>query len=131
MPFVLYLNLTDTDSCSFTYVFVCSDEYCFIKESAVRNMIFKIIVNSKILERLDTSHEFWEQFKICKPELYEQVGLYKIDFIDNPNTITISISPKELLQKFEKRCKKEWIWKLCKQNIIFKWNLQWKLWWIE
>ena len=41
----LYLNLTYTDSCSFTNVFVRSDKYFSIKESATRYITFETLVN--------------------------------------------------------------------------------------
>ena len=58
-----------------------------------------MLVNSKILERLDISHEFWKKFDVCKPELYKHAGLYEIESIDNPNTITISINANNYLEK--------------------------------
>ena len=54
----------------FTYVFVCFDD-CLIKELHARNIIFEVLINSKTLKRLDTSHEFWKQFDNShKLELY-------------------------------------------------------------
>ena len=52
---------------------------------------------------LDTSNEFWKQSNVCKPELYEEIGLYGIEYINNPNTITVSINPKEYLEKFKNK----------------------------
>ena len=101
IKFFLHLNLTDTDSSSFSHVFVCFD-HCSIKELLAGNIIFEVLINSKILERLDTSHQCWKQFhNIHKPELYKQAGLCWIESIDNPNTITITINPKEDFEKFK------------------------------
>ena len=53
----IYLNLTDTDSCSCFFNFICRKEYN-IKESESRNLIFEILKRSKIAERLDVSDQF-------------------------------------------------------------------------
>ena len=53
----MYLNLTDTESGSLFFVFICKLE-CFIKESKLRNMVFEILKQSKIRKRLDVSHVF-------------------------------------------------------------------------
>ena len=82
-------------SCSFLFVFICYDT-CSIKKSHARNLIFEILRKSKIAERLDSSHEIWLNYDFYKKELYKkQDGLYEIESIDNPNLVTISISPKE------------------------------------
>ena len=54
----LYQNLTDTDSTSLFFVFICKVG-CFVAESEARKIIFKCMKNSKISERLDVSDEFW------------------------------------------------------------------------
>ena len=55
----IYLNLTDNDSCSMFFNFICKKE-CNTKESESRKLIFKISKHSKI--RLDLSGKF------CKPK---------------------------------------------------------------
>ena len=45
----LYLNMTDTDSCLFFFNFICKKE-CNIKESELRNLIFQILKQSKIIK---------------------------------------------------------------------------------
>ena len=52
------LNLTNTDSCSCFFNFICKKE-CNIKESKSRNLIFEILKQSKIAERLNVSDAFW------------------------------------------------------------------------
>ena len=59
----IYLNLTDTDSCSMVFNFICKKE-CNIKESNSRKLIFKILKHSKIAESLNVSDKFWQQFKM-------------------------------------------------------------------
>ena len=63
-------------------------------------MIFEVIVNSKILERLDLSNEFWSQFNVRDTSTEKQVGLYEIESIDNPNIVTIGVNPKECFEKY-------------------------------
>ena len=48
----LYQNLTDTDSTSLLFTFICKFE-SFIPESEARDIIFKCLKKSKILNRLD------------------------------------------------------------------------------
>ena len=54
----IYLILTDTDSCSIKFLFV-SDIKSNITESDTRRLIFKIITQSKIGPRLDSSDAFF------------------------------------------------------------------------
>ena len=54
----MYLNLTNTDSCSCYFNFVCKKE-CNIKEIESRKLIFEVLKRSKIVERLDVSDKFW------------------------------------------------------------------------
>ena len=53
----LYLNLTDTDSCSMSFVFICKLQFC-IPESGFRNVLFEMFKHSKIGPRLDVSDDF-------------------------------------------------------------------------
>ena len=48
----LYQNLTDTDSTSIFSVFIC-DLKCSVDESKSRDIIFKVMIKSRIFERLD------------------------------------------------------------------------------
>ena len=59
----LYQNLTDTDSTSLLFLFICNLE-CVLPESKARKVIFECMVKSKILDRLDLSNEFWKQFDV-------------------------------------------------------------------
>ena len=55
----VYQSLTDTDSTLLQFVFFSKDE-SKVPEKMFRNIIFLVIINSKVLERFDVSHEFWE-----------------------------------------------------------------------
>ena len=52
-----YLNLTDTDSCSVFFVFICKLQFC-IPDSVFRNVLFEMFKHSKIGPRLDVSDDF-------------------------------------------------------------------------
>ena len=63
-----YQNLTDTDSTSLFFVFIC-DLNCRIREDDARDIIFEVMIQSKVFDRLDLSAEFWEKFNIPRNEL--------------------------------------------------------------
>ena len=64
----LYQNLTDTDSTSLFFIFICKNDCC-IPESEARNVIFQRMKKSEILKRLDLSDDFWKQFDVLITEL--------------------------------------------------------------
>ena len=60
---LLMQNLTDTYSTSLSYIFIYY-KGCLVKEDKTRDIIFKVMIHSKFLERLDVSHKFWERFAV-------------------------------------------------------------------
>ena len=90
----LYQNLTDTDSTSLFFIFIC-DLNCCIKESDSRNIIFEVMITGKVFDRLHFSADSWKQFDVQNKKLNKQVGLFQIKNIDKPNVITIALNPKE------------------------------------
>ena len=92
--------LTDTDSSSINFIFVC-DKNSIVDEKNARNIIFEVFISSKILSRLDLADDFWEQFGVQNKELKKKVGLFETESINVPNVITISINPKEYMEEFE------------------------------
>ena len=98
----IFLNLTDTDSCSVFFNFICKKE-CSIKESESRKLTFKILKHSKIAERLDVSDKFGQQFKMRNENVKKEMGLDEIENIDNANICTIALNPKEYFEKFKNR----------------------------
>ena len=96
----LYLNLTDRDSCSCFFNFICKKE-CNIKESELRNLIFQNLKQWKIAERLDVSHPFWSQLEMRDENVKKQMGLYEIENISNASICTIAVNPKEYFEKFK------------------------------
>ena len=73
----LYQNLTDTDSISIFFVFIC-DLKCSIDERKTRDIIFKVMIKRNIFERLDLSDDFWDQFGVQNKKLKKQVGFLKL-----------------------------------------------------
>ena len=90
----LYQNLTDTDSTSVFFVFICDLDRS-ISEDKARDIIYEVMIESKIFDRLEWSAELWEQFNSRNKDLKKQVGLFEIENIDEPNIITIALNPKE------------------------------------
>ena len=86
----LYQNLTDTDSTSLLFLFICH-LISIVDGITARNIIFEVMINSKILNRLDLSDDFYNQFK----KLKKQVGLSKVENVNRANIITIALNPKE------------------------------------
>ena len=95
----LYQNLTDTDSTSIFFVFIC-DLKCSIDERKSRDIISKVMIKSKIFERLDLSDDFWDQFGVQNKKLKKQVGLFEIESINKANVITIALNLKEYYERF-------------------------------
>ena len=89
----VYQCLTDTDSTSINFIFIC-DLNCIVDEKNARKIIFEVLITSKILSRLDLSDDFSGQFGVQDKNLKKQVGLFEAESINVPNVITISINPK-------------------------------------
>ena len=98
----LYQNLTDTDSTSLLFTFICKFESS-VPESQTRDTIFKCLKKSKILERLDLSDDFSEKYDIYNHSTKKQMVLYEIENIGNQNICTIAVNPKEYFEKFRNR----------------------------
>ena len=98
----LYQNLTDTNSISLLFNFICNVD-CSVAESEAREIIFECMKKSKIAKRLDVSDEFWKQFEMYDKSTKKVMGLYEIENIDNQNICTIAINPKEYFEKFKNR----------------------------
>ena len=84
------------------FVFICNFE-SVLPESEARKVIFECLVNSEVLSRLDTSHDFWKDFNVQDKTKKKQMGLFEIENIDNPNICTIAVNPKEYFEKFKDR----------------------------
>ena len=94
----LYQNLTNTDSASVFFAFIC-DLSCCISEDEARDISFEVMIQGKIFDRLDLSTELWERFNSRNEDLKKQAGLFEIENIDKPNVITIALNPKEYYER--------------------------------
>ena len=92
-------NLTDTDSTSIVFVFIC-DLQCNLREDKARDIIFETMLKSKIFDRLDISADYSNKFNCRNPNLRKQVGLFEAENIDKSSIITIALNPKEYWEKF-------------------------------
>lgn len=54
-----------------------------------------------IVERLDVSDKFWQQFKKRDEHVKKLMGLYENENINNSNICTIAINQKEYFEKFQ------------------------------
>ena len=89
----LYQNVTNTDSTSVFFIFIC-DLNSSIREDEARDIIFDVMIQSKIFDGLDLSAELWKKFNSRNKNLKKQVRLFEIENIDKPN-ITVALNPKE------------------------------------
>ena len=96
----LYQNVTDTDSTSICFVFIC-DLKCSIHERKSRDIIFRVMLKVKIFKRFDLSDDFWDQFGVQNRKLKKQVRLVDIEFINKTNIITIALNLKEYYERFD------------------------------
>ena len=96
----LYQNLTDTDSTSVFFVFICELD-CAVDERKSRQTIFKVMIKSKIFNRLDLSDDFWDQLGVQNKKLKKHVGFFEIENINKANIITTALNPKEYYEKLE------------------------------
>ena len=66
-----------------------------------REMLFKVIVENKILEMFEVSHQFQEQFGERDIKTQKRLALLEIEHIDDPCFITIAKNPKEYIELFK------------------------------
>ena len=92
-------NLADTESTSIFFVFICNLA-CAVREDEARDIIFEVMLESKIFDRLDMSHEYFEKFNCGNTNLKKRVGYFEIENIDKANIITIALNPKEYYERF-------------------------------
>ena len=89
----LYQNLTDTGSTSVVFVFICALG-CAVDKRKSRQIIFEVMIKSKIFSQRDLSDDFWDQFGVQNEKLKKQVGLFEIENINKANISTIELNPK-------------------------------------
>ena len=94
----IFHMLTDTDSTALKFIFLSDPNSDKPKEKQFRDIIFEVIVVSKIYKRFDTSHEFWNIFGARKKNRRKKVGYYEIENISNPYLLTLAVNLKEYLE---------------------------------
>lgn len=73
----IYHVLTDTDSTALQFIIV-SDPNSDVSESKFRDIIFEVIVATKIYKRFDTSQEFWDNFNARKISRQKSLVIMKL-----------------------------------------------------
>ena len=96
----VYQNLTDTGSISIFFIFILNLGST-IDENESRKIIFEVMKSSKIIDRLDLSDDFYQQFNIQYKKLRKQVGLFEVENINRTNILTIALNPKEYYEEFD------------------------------
>ena len=91
--------LTDTDSTALQFTFI-SDPNSDLPEDNFRDVIFEVIIATKIYKRFDTSR-ILGYFLIQERKQKNELGYYEIENIDNPCLVTIAVNPKEYLEVFQ------------------------------
>ena len=91
---------TDTGSTSLKFIFICNSNND-ISDNKYRDVIFEVIVASKIYKRSDSSHQFWSVFWARKPQ--KKLGYYDVEHIDDRCVLTLAVDPKEYLKLFESK----------------------------
>ena len=92
--------LTDTDSTALQFIII-SDPNSDLPEPKFRDIIFEIVVATKIHKRFDSSHEFWDIFEARKISRKKKLGYYEAENIGNPCYETIAVNPKEYFKVFK------------------------------
>ena len=95
-------NLTDTNSTSLFFNFICNVD-CSVAESKATEIIFEYMKELKIAKRLDVLTNFGSNLKCTTTLLKKVMGLYEIENIDNQSICTIAINPKGYFEKFKNR----------------------------
>ena len=95
-----YHVLTDTDSTSIQFLFVCKNDDT-IEDSKYRDVIFEVICKNKVLERFNTSHTFCEKLSVRDESLKNKIGYFEVEHIDDPCYVTIAVNPEGHIKKFE------------------------------
>ena len=93
--------LTDTDSTALQFTFI-SDPNSDLPEDKFRDIIFEVIIATKIYKRFGTSHEFWDFFGSRKESRKKKLGYYEIENINNPCLVTISAFSSFWPSKFKR-----------------------------
>ena len=64
-------------------------------------MLFKVITNSDIYKRFDSSQPFWKIRRLQNQNKRQKSGYYEIENIDDKCILTLAVNPKEYLELFK------------------------------
>lgn len=92
--------LTDMDSTSLPFIIV-SDPNSDVPGPKFKDIIFEVIIATKIYKHIDTSHPFWDNFQARKEYRKKKLGYYQKEHIDNPYYVTLAVNPKECFEIFK------------------------------
>ena len=95
-----YSILTDTDSICLFFIFICKPESC-APDSVFWNVLFEVKIKNDVLHRFDTSHKFWEKYRVRNEHLKITLGYFSIENIDDLYVVTVAVNPKEYFEEFE------------------------------
>ena len=95
-----YSVLMDTDSICVLFIFICKPS-CNVPNEKFCDVLFEVITNNKILNRFDTSYEFWYRFIVRNKDLRKHLGYLAIENVDDSCIVTVAINPKEYFEQFE------------------------------
>ena len=98
----MYQILIDTDSASLQFVIFSKDE-SKVPEKIFREILFLVIINSKVLDRFDVLHEFWQQFNVRDEKARKQLGLLETEHINDLCFVTIAANPKQYIEYFKRQ----------------------------
>ena len=73
---------------------------CNVRQDEARNIIFDVMLKSKVFDRLDLSAEYYDKFNCRNESLKKRVGFFEVENIDTPNIITTALNPKEYYERF-------------------------------
>ena len=92
----MYINhvLTDTDMTYLNFFFESSTDSDRASKT-FRDIIFEVIVASKIDNRFNSWNFYWETFGARKENLLKCLGYSEIEHIGNPYLVTVTVNPKE------------------------------------
>ena len=118
-----YHILTDTDSPFFCFIIIYAKSNS-VPDNKFRDIIFEVIVQKDIINRLDTSNTFWETFLARDKSLEKKLSCFEIESIDNPCQVVIAVNPNILkiiraiknIKVYEQQ-KKEWSLKISRLEL--------------
>ena len=91
----IYHVLTDTDSTALQ--FIVSDPNSDVPESKFRDIIFEVIVATKIYKRFDTSQEFWDNFNARKISRQKSLVIMKLELSITLVMLLLLLTQKKIL----------------------------------